>query len=253
MIDEDKVIQLVEKNHFREWHGRYGHLPLKAFSRIPEAPPDLINANLHCDACEKGKSTKSNSSAQKEPVRTEASLERIYADLVGPMGTETYNGKKYLLNVMDDNTRITFVAGLRKKSDAATALIGIIEAAERQFETCVKFLQTDQGGGFRSEELQQLRSRGIIQKETVPRHSETNPQIERGNLTIVTMARTALLASGLPKKLWLEAARHAAYTKNHCQTQLSEVKCHLSYLRKQKSRRNENFSKHLEKEYMHMF
>jgi transposase InsO family protein len=117
--------------------------------------------------------------------------------------------------VVDDYTRITFVAGLRKKSDAATALIEIIEAAERQFEKCVKFLQTDQGGEFRSEELQQqLRSRGIIQKETVPRHSDTNPQIERANRTIVTMARIALLASGLPKKLWLEAARHAAYNKN---------------------------------------
>jgi hypothetical protein len=56
------------------------------------------------------------------------------------MGTETYDGKKYLLNVMDEYTRIIFVAGLRKKSDAATALIEIIEAAERQFEKCVKFL-----------------------------------------------------------------------------------------------------------------
>jgi hypothetical protein len=28
------------------------------------------------------------------------------------------------------------------------------------------------------------------------------------------MARTALIASDLPKKLWLEAAKHAAYTKN---------------------------------------
>jgi hypothetical protein len=28
------------------------------------------------------------------------------------------------------------------------------------------------------------------------------------------MARTALLGTQLPKKLWLEAARHAAYIKN---------------------------------------
>jgi flagellar basal body rod protein FlgF len=70
------------------------------------------------------------------------------------MDTETYDGKKYLLNVIDDCTRI-IVAGLRKKSDAATALIEIIEAAERQFEKRVKFLQTDQEGESRSEGLQQ--------------------------------------------------------------------------------------------------
>jgi hypothetical protein len=35
MIDEDKAIQLVEKNHVREWHERYGHLPFKAFSKTP--------------------------------------------------------------------------------------------------------------------------------------------------------------------------------------------------------------------------
>jgi hypothetical protein len=167
MIDEDKAIQLVEKNHVREWHERYAHLPFKAFSRIPEVPPDLINANLRCDACEKGKSTKLNSSAQKESVRTEAPLEIIYADLVGPMGTETYDGKKYLLNVMDDYTRIIFVAGLRKKSDAAIALIEIIEAAERQFEKGVKFLQTDQGGEFRSEELSKRKRCPAIVKRTL--------------------------------------------------------------------------------------
>jgi hypothetical protein len=51
-------------------------------------------------------------------------------------------------------------------------------------------------------------------KETAPRHSETNPVIERTNRTIVTMARTTLIASDLLKELWLEAAKHAAYTKN---------------------------------------
>jgi hypothetical protein len=56
---------------------------------------------------------------------------------------------------MDDYTRVIFVAGLRIKSDAATTLVEIIEAGERQFEKHVKFLQTNQRGEFRSEELQQ--------------------------------------------------------------------------------------------------
>jgi transposase InsO family protein len=130
------------------------------------------------------------------------------------MKTEA-DGKKYLLNVVDDCNRITFVKGLRHKDDAGIAILDIIEQEGRISGYKTTNFQADNGGEFRNKILeQQLRSRGICMKETAPRHSETNPVIERTNRTIVTMTRTALIAFDLPKKLWLEAAKHAAYTKN---------------------------------------
>jgi hypothetical protein len=107
------------------------------------------------------------------------------------------------------------VKGLRHKDDAGIAILDIIEQAERISGYKTTNFQADNGGEFRNKILeQQLRSKRICMKENVPRHSETNPVIERTNRIIVTMARTALIGSDLSKKLWLETAKHAAYTKN---------------------------------------
>jgi 2,4-dienoyl-CoA reductase-like NADH-dependent reductase (Old Yellow Enzyme family) len=153
------------------------------------------------------------SKTQTNQIRTTRPLERVYADLVGPMKTEA-DGKKYLLNVVDYYSRITFVKGLRYKDDAGIAILDIIEQAERISAHKTTNFQADNDGEFRNKILeQQLRSTGICVKETVPRHSETNQVIERTNRKIVTMARTALIASDLPKKLWLEATKHAALSR----------------------------------------
>jgi hypothetical protein len=50
--------------------------------------------------------------------------------------------------------------------------------------------------------------------ETTPHHSETNAAIERAIRTITTIARTTLIASGLPKNLWADAMKFVSYTKN---------------------------------------
>jgi hypothetical protein len=90
------------------------------------------------------------------------------------------------------------VKGLRHKDDAGIAILDIIEQAERISAHKTTNFQADNSGEFRNKILeQQLRCKGICMKETVPRHSETNPVIERTNRTIVTMARTALIASDL--------------------------------------------------------
>jgi hypothetical protein len=106
MEGEDKeVVQALGTSDAIEWHKRYGHLSYKIFSKIKEVSPDLeniFNARL---------------------------VERIYVDLV--MSTESIGGKKYLLNAADDNTRLLFTTGLRRKGDAGDALIEIIDVAER--------------------------------------------------------------------------------------------------------------------------
>jgi transposase InsO family protein len=109
---------------------------------------------------------------------------------------------------------IIFDYYLRQDSARKAMLIEIVEVAERKLGYRVQQMQTDKEE-FRSQELSQLTSRGITLNETVPYHSQTNGVIERPNQTVMTMARTALLGIQLPKKLRFEAARHAAYTKNH--------------------------------------
>jgi len=91
---------------------------------------------------------------------------------------------------------------LRTKDKTTDNLVEIINALEKASTHQVSQIQADWGGEFRNKELAtELKQRGIILKETVPQHSETNAIAEKINRTIFTMNRTAIIRSGLPKPL----------------------------------------------------
>jgi len=195
------------------WLQRYGHLPLPAFKHVSEAPPELRNARLHCTTCQKGKSAKAASKLTGH--RASNLLETVHSDLCGPMETKGVNGQRYICTLIDDYSRMTMLRAIPSKADASDAVLEMIDVMETQAGTKVRSIKTDNGGEYRSTEfLQLLRAKGIALKETVPYHSQTNAVAERTNRTLITMARTALLHSNLPKALWPEAEAHAAYTKN---------------------------------------
>jgi hypothetical protein len=108
----------------------------------------------------------------------------------------------------------------KNKSEAAQAVLDLISSMESQSGYRAKILQTDNGGEYRSNEfISDLNKRRIALKETVPYYSETNPVAEWTSRTIMTIARTSIIQSGLPKKFWPEAVAHAVFTKNripHC-------------------------------------
>ena len=49
---------------------------------------------------------------------TSRPLELLHLDLMGPTGTESFGGKRYIMVLVDDFTRYTWVILLRSKSDA---------------------------------------------------------------------------------------------------------------------------------------
>ena len=78
----------------------------------------------------------------------------------------------------------------------------------------VKAIQADWGGEFKNGTLNSwCKNKGIIQKETVAYHSETNAIVERLNRTLQDIAWTAMIGAEL-KGLWGDAIKWAAYTKN---------------------------------------
>jgi hypothetical protein len=91
----------------------------------------------------------------------------------------------------------------------------VIKIAEVMTSKKLLFLQGNEGGEFcNSELLEEFKKNSIVIKQIVLYHSQTNPIAEKSNRTILTMIRTMLLATNLPKQLWSEAAKYAAYTKN---------------------------------------
>ena len=221
--DDSSYVQYVAgaSNPVYDLHKRYGHIAYDALRALPECPP--FTQKPYCQACEKGKATKPVSEAQENPRRTIRPLERIHADLVGPitptsMGTQC----KYLLVVSDDYSRYIMTRPLQKKSQTAEILLELIKTIENMAQPYrVHQLQADWGGEFRNHILDVVRKQGIIYKDTVPGHSETNAIAERANRTIMTMSRTALVVTcfdyGIKDKLSPRSyrARLTGYTATY--------------------------------------
>ena len=202
-----------ETQAITELDQRYGHISFDTLKTLPECPK--CNHKPRCEACEKGKATK-QPAKRDGTIRTSRPLERLHADLVGPITPTTPSTQyRHLLVVTDDYSRYVATKPLRTKNETTEELIEIINALEKATTHQVTQIQADWGGEFRNKELAiELKQRGITLKETVPRHSETNAIAERANRTIFTMSRVAIIASKLPKSLWDKASAWAAYTKN---------------------------------------
>jgi hypothetical protein len=73
-----------------------------------------------CGPCQLGKQTRT---AHKKTlgILTSRNLELLHMDLMGPTRTSSLCGKKYILVIVDDYSRYTWVLLLREKSDAFEA------------------------------------------------------------------------------------------------------------------------------------
>jgi len=118
----------------KELHKRYGHISFNTILSLPECPkPPLDWRKPRYEACERGKTTKPSSPKQNQTIRMKNPLERIHADLIGPIKPVTLgNQYQYLLVVVDDFSQYVLVKPLKKKSKAGDALIEIINLLENR-------------------------------------------------------------------------------------------------------------------------
>nr|GEV00256.1 ribonuclease H-like domain-containing protein [Tanacetum cinerariifolium] len=100
-----------------------------------------------CLACALGKSKKSS----HQPKAEDTNQEKIYLlhlDLCGLMRVESINGKKYILVIVDDYSRFTWVKFLRSKDDAPDAIIKRIKNIQVHLNATVHNVRTDNGTKF---------------------------------------------------------------------------------------------------------
>nr|GEW07143.1 hypothetical protein [Tanacetum cinerariifolium] len=114
-----------------------------------------------------------------KPKSEDTNQEKLYLlhmDLYGPMRVASVNGKKYILVIVDEYSRFTWVKFLRSKDEAPDFII--------------KFLKMIQV---------QLKKNGVV---------------ERRNRTLIEATRTMLIYTQAPLFLWAEAVATACYTQN---------------------------------------
>ena len=105
------------------WHQRMGHTSYKHLSIVSKhglvlgIPKLSMVSNVMYGLCQLGKQTK----AKHPDTQTSATsrlLELLHLDLMGPTRTKSLRGKKYIMVVVDNFTRYTWVILLPSKSDA---------------------------------------------------------------------------------------------------------------------------------------
>ncbi|KAI3757928.1 hypothetical protein L6452_05472 [Arctium lappa] len=227
-IDLSKIkipsdICLFSKASFQEswiWHKRLAHLNFKYMGRLVKhdsvrgLPVLRFQKDHLCQDFEKGKMKKASHKPKPEPC-TSAILDILHVDLCGPMKTNSIGKKRYVLVIVDDYSRYTWVKFLKSKDETPEVLITLIKTIQTNKKKQVKVVRSDNGTEFKSNTLQAFYdSQGIQQQFFVARTPQQNGVVERRNRTLVEAARSMLAYSGLPLSHWAEAVSTACHTQN---------------------------------------
>nr|GEX94106.1 hypothetical protein [Tanacetum cinerariifolium] len=105
------------------WHRRLSHLN---FGLVRGLPKLKFEKDHLYSACTMGKSKKKSHKPKSEDTIQEK-LYLLHMDLCGPMRVESVNGKKYILVIVDDYSRFTWVKCLRSKDEAPNFIIKFLK------------------------------------------------------------------------------------------------------------------------------
>ncbi|KAJ9538937.1 hypothetical protein OSB04_031670 [Centaurea solstitialis] len=216
-LDEKEEICLISSVKNEEawlWHTRFCHLNFHTLEKLVRLklvkglPKIKFEKDDLCSACEMGKLKRSSHKTKSDPSFDQP-LQLLHVDLCGPISVQSLNGKKYILVLVDEFSRFTWVEFVRKKSQVPMLLINLL----KRFQ--VKVIRSDNGTEFKNSTIEEyLNSVGITHNFSAPRTPQQNGVVERKNRTIVKAARTMLNASGLSLTFWAEAVSTVCYTQN---------------------------------------
>ncbi|GJS40741.1 retrovirus-related pol polyprotein from transposon TNT 1-94 [Tanacetum coccineum] len=136
-------------------------------------------------------------------------------DLCGPTRVASINGKRYILVIVDDYSRFTWVYFLRTKDETPEIIKNFIARVQLKYNVKVCKIRTDNGIEFKNATLKAHYDKlGIMQQFLIARTPQQNGVVELRNRTLVEVARIMLIFSRLPEFLWAKAVSTACFTQN---------------------------------------
>jgi transposase InsO family protein len=100
-----------------------------------------------CNTCNRAKQARVSFTGSSN--RASEALEVVHMDTVGPMKMAAYDGSKYGVPVMDDQSSYVSVLCVKSKDEIASAVIEVLTMWERQ--TGRKCIRSDQRTEFQGE------------------------------------------------------------------------------------------------------
>nr|DAD37292.1 TPA_asm: hypothetical protein HUJ06_007933 [Nelumbo nucifera] len=193
------------------WHAQLGYVGYQLLqqistNRLLKGVP-LFNSERSGGVCVGYQYGKSHRLPfQKSMNRASSMFQLIHSDLMGPTSTPSYSGLRYMMVVVDDFSRYSWVYFLENKSEVLTHFTQFKMMVKKEFSSVIKCLRTDNGGEFLSHEfLRFCEEHGIKRQFTCPNTPQQNGVAERklAHLTAITLSW--LHDKILPRELWAEA------------------------------------------------
>ncbi|GKD79880.1 retrovirus-related pol polyprotein from transposon TNT 1-94, partial [Tanacetum coccineum] len=222
MLKSSLICLLSKASKIKSWlwlrrlsHLNFGTLNKLAKDGLARGIPRLkFQKDYLCSACALGKSKKSSHQPKAEDTNQEK-LYLLHMDLCGLMRVASINEKRYILVIVNDYSRFTWVRFLKTKDEAPMAIIKCIKNIQVRLKATVQNVRTYNGTEFFNQTIHEwYENVGISHQTSVARTPQQNGVVERRNRTLVEATQTMLIFSKPPLFLWAEAINTACYTQN---------------------------------------
>jgi hypothetical protein len=150
-------------------------------------------------------------------------LDLLFLDVWGPIPLLSSNNKIYFLCIVDDFSHYSWVFPITCKSDVYNTFTKFKLLVENFFQSKIKSVQTDGGGGFIHVQTY-LSSNGISYQQTYRHTHHQNGSVERKIRHIVDFGLALLSHSSLPLRFWDSSFDTTCYLINRLPSFVNKLK-----------------------------
>ena len=221
--------KLTNENSSSLWHKRLGHISKRRIERLVsdeiQDSLDFVDFEI-CTNCIKGKQTNTRRFGANKATDV---LELIHRDICGSFPSISWNGQQYFITFIDDFSGYGYLYLLHEKSQSLEMFKSFKVEVENQLNKRNKNVRSNRGGEYYGKYdgsgeqrpvpfVKFLEECGIVPQYTMPGSPSMNDVAKRRNKTLKDMVRSMVSHSNLPKSLWGEALKTAAYILNRVPT-----------------------------------
>ncbi|WVZ58298.1 hypothetical protein U9M48_008581 [Paspalum notatum var. saurae] len=197
-----------------KWHRRLGHLSFDLLDRLSsmglirglaklKAEKDLV-CHPYCH----GKMVAASHTLVSQ-VMTSYPGELLHMDIVGPARVVAVSGKWYVLVVVDDFSRFSWVFFMEFKDEAFGFVRDLVLRLRNESQKAMRAIRSDNGREFRNSWFENFcPDLGLEHQFSSPYTPPQNGVMERKNRTLVEMARAMLDEHRTPRRFWAEATSY---------------------------------------------
>jgi hypothetical protein len=183
--EEEEECNLIKYDESWLWHRRLGHLnfdhiiKLRNNGAVKYLPKISKPYDSVCKSCQKGNLTRTQFKSKNIPS-TEKPLQLVHMDLCGASRKEGIGKENYFMLIIDDYSRLTWVAFLREKYEAFEKFKVFKDLAKNQTKKRLKVVRSNRSGEFSSGNFKEFCDKhGIKREYTIPRIPQQNGVVER--------------------------------------------------------------------------